>query len=694
MNILFSFDPGTHATGWAVFRRDGAEPWRLVACGVRMRPPRGENRRDSELARRGRAVRAWRRRRKARLSRLRRLLDEAGLLPSPGAARDAVFAADPWALRKAGQTVRLGPGEIGRAILHMAKRRGFVDPHGAPAPGFPIDWAWPRHNAPVRRRRAVRLRAGLADPPPPTRRAGVLAELAAFWVAQARFHEDALSADLLRRIVAAGFIDAPPGTGAKQPANPVVRVALADLAGLCRALVARFGQPACVVAEACLPLDRRSLAAGPSAGVARRIRLRDRPATGEPDNRLSRDWEIDHIIPLARGGRRTRANEELRPAGDNRGKGAGTASAGDAPVAFARRRGRDMAMLGARLIAVLARACGRAPVLSPPDRVARAALDMRLRQGEGKDRDDIGHNALDAVAVAASAVADIAVPAPECVRAAMAFSVAADRAPHGRMHGETIYSAGPAQGGRPTVVARKAVAALSPGEAGRLRDGRLCGELAACVAAAGGHEAGLAAFAALTGIRHVRLVRPAADAIVLPANAGGAPARMALPKRNHAIDIVALRDGAWRAFGVSLHDRMAKDWRPQWERLRLGGKLVMRLHRGDCVELDGDAGRIVLRVHRLAPSNGYVWLAGLAEAGDLGRRHADPGDPFRFAFLSAKGLFARRARAIDISADGRIKPRRCNVQPVFPGSGGPDPEAPETGRPTATDSVCRQAGRR
>lgn len=410
--------------------------------------------------------------------------------------------------------------------------------------------------------------------------------------------------------------------------------------------------------------------------------------------------EIDHAVSLAAGGRMALDNEALLSAADNRRKGASGARPA-APPAFARRRPRDMALIGAGLKRLFA-AIAHAPAASvDPAEVADAARRFALRPQTGKNRDDWRHNADDAVAVALAAFPGLIPPDADDVRRRAVISVAPRRKPRGRMHEETLYAPAVTADGRPAAAARKAVIDLTAGDAAHVRDARLGAALRECLAAESDRAAALAEFSRKTGVRRLRLIRPAADAILLPQNAAGAPRRAVLPKSNYAIDLVVLRDGVWRAFGVTLHDRQRKDWRPQWERLRLGGKLAMRLCKGDCVEIDSEEGRRVLRVQRLAPSNGYVWLAGLAEASDLGRRHADPLDPFRFVFLSARGMQQRRARAVDIDLLGIARPRRTNVDSaslsidrVLSGSGEPDPEAPETGRPTATDSVCRQAAPR
>lgn len=694
MGHLFAFDPGTHAIGWAVFAVGDDGVTRLAACGVHLLPPRGENRRDGELARRDRAVRKWRRRRKARLAALRRLLSGSGLLPTPGEERDRLFSADPWALRQRGQCEPLTPGELGRAILHLAARRGADDPAASTTDVLPIELLWPLHDAPVRQRRAIRNRLGLADPPPSFGRSDTKREFGRLWARQSRWCA-LLGRPGLRDAVENLAFGEPqtraPGPPPRRREDAALRRSLAALSALLAALEDRFGRPQTIAYETALPLDRRALAATGPRTLARRGRARRRSVDSIAGGAWrTRALEIDHIIDLAAGGRVEPANEQLIPAGANRGKGASGRRRADTP-GFARRRRRDMAMIGARLAALLRPAGDSELRPVSPDSTAAMARDRGYRPLPGKNRDDHRHNAADAVAIGLAASPALFAPGLAEILAMAALSVTPVRKPAGRMHCETLYGAGPLRLAKPTIAARKPVRALTKGEIAGVRDGKARARLGACLLDAPEHSAGLAAFRLETGARRLRLLKPAADAIALPANRSGAPDRMVRPRQNYAIDIVAQRDGSWRAFGISLHDRMSADWRPRWEAARLGGKLAMRLCRGDCIELDAEDGRMVFRVHRLAASNGYVWLAGLHEAGDLGRRHGDPTDPFRFLFLSAASLKKRNAVAVDMTPDGRIVARRSNVARGGPGSGEPDPEAPETGRPTATDSVCHQA---
>src|SRR5690606_12914304 len=103
-------------------------------------------------------------------------------------------------------------------------------------------------------------------------------------------------------------------------------------------------------------------------------------------------------------------------------------------------------------------------------------------------------------------------------------------------------------------------------------------------------------------------------------------------------------------------------WRPAWERNKLGGKLVMRLHKGDMIELDDpDGKRRIKVVHRLQPSQNRIYLAPHNEGGDLQKRHDDKEDLFRWDLANIGRLRERRARKVKVDEIGRVKLAKSNV---------------------------------
>jgi len=128
MTIL-GLDVGIASIGWAVIEmKDGAG--RIVAAGTWMFDAPEEKgqtgtRLKSELRRVFRGQRRVVRRRAQRMALVRRIMAEAGLLPT--LHRDAlkIEGLDPWPLRKAGLERRLDPKELAVALGHIARHRGF-----------------------------------------------------------------------------------------------------------------------------------------------------------------------------------------------------------------------------------------------------------------------------------------------------------------------------------------------------------------------------------------------------------------------------------------------------------------------------------------------------------------------------------------------------------------------------------------
>ena len=129
MGTRFAFDLGTSSIGWVIYDLDGAgSPSRLVDAGVRLFSDSRDPKTGESLGSKRRAPKAARRRRDRTLQRRRfveNVLTDAGLLPPPGTKRDALMAADPYALRAKAPCEALSLQEVGRVIWHLNQRRGF-----------------------------------------------------------------------------------------------------------------------------------------------------------------------------------------------------------------------------------------------------------------------------------------------------------------------------------------------------------------------------------------------------------------------------------------------------------------------------------------------------------------------------------------------------------------------------------------
>lgn len=135
MNVAYrlGLDIGTNAIGWCAVTLDAdGRPGDVLDAGVRILTPNDEAGRDPKaratLAAARRTARAARRRHDRFLRRQERLmaiLVEAGLMPADPWERKALEKLDPYWLRKRALDDRLELHELGRALFHLNRRRGF-----------------------------------------------------------------------------------------------------------------------------------------------------------------------------------------------------------------------------------------------------------------------------------------------------------------------------------------------------------------------------------------------------------------------------------------------------------------------------------------------------------------------------------------------------------------------------------------
>ena len=122
-------DLGTNSLGWAIIQLDDElAPRQLVDIGVRIFSDARNPKDKSSNAAQRRGPRGARRNRDRRLQRAERLMNalvDTGLAPRARDARKALAPLDPWVLRARALDEELAPHEIGRALLHLGKRRGF-----------------------------------------------------------------------------------------------------------------------------------------------------------------------------------------------------------------------------------------------------------------------------------------------------------------------------------------------------------------------------------------------------------------------------------------------------------------------------------------------------------------------------------------------------------------------------------------
>lgn len=230
----------------------------------------------------------------------------------------------------------------------------------------------------------------------------------------------------------------------------------------------------------------------------------------------------------------------------------------------------------------------------------------------------------------------------------------------GQLHEETAYGLVEEEidGKRYNLVSRKPIDGLSEGEIGRVRDAALRAELqeVARAAKAAGRKLNeaLAAFGQARGIRRVRVLKTEKSVRVVRHGRGFEKAYV--PGDNHRIEIYELPDGQWAGEGVTVFDANQPGYAPAWRAAHPGAKLVMRVHNGDLIEADFGQGQRIYQVCVLDAGNNRLRLAAHNEAGSLGKRHGDEGDPFRYEIKAYSRLKAASARRMRIDAIGRLSP--------------------------------------
>jgi CRISPR-associated endonuclease Csn1 len=133
-NLVLGLDLGPNSLGWALVNDDPESPAvaKIIDLGVRVFPEGVDNFDTSkEISRNedrriARGMRRQIRRRARRRRKLKEALIGAGLWPSEPERESALYLLDPYELRARAIRERLEPLEIGRALMHLGQRRGFL----------------------------------------------------------------------------------------------------------------------------------------------------------------------------------------------------------------------------------------------------------------------------------------------------------------------------------------------------------------------------------------------------------------------------------------------------------------------------------------------------------------------------------------------------------------------------------------
>lgn len=173
----------------------------------------------------------------------------------------------------------------------------------------------------------------------------------------------------------------------------------------------------------------------------------------------------------------------------------------------------------------------------------------------------------------------------------------------------------------------------------------------------------LAEWSRKTGTRRVRTLKPDETVVPIGQRADGTRYKWVIPGENHHMDIIETVEGKWIGVAKTVFEAARDEadrqrghvpdekWRTEYP----GAKFIMRLHKGDTVQLfDADGVNRIKRVVVLHVKGNCFWLAEHHEAGNLQKRHADKDDPFRWDFANIGKLKSRRARRIHIGHTGRV----------------------------------------
>ena len=128
-DLTLGLDVGPNSVGWSLVDEVSQQ---ILAAGVRVFPEgvdrdqQGGEKSKSQSRREARGMRRQIRRRAQRRRLLRRALAAAGLLPESRDALEQLLAVNPYELRDRGLREKLELNEIGRLLLHLNQRRGFL----------------------------------------------------------------------------------------------------------------------------------------------------------------------------------------------------------------------------------------------------------------------------------------------------------------------------------------------------------------------------------------------------------------------------------------------------------------------------------------------------------------------------------------------------------------------------------------
>lgn len=234
-----------------------------------------------------------------------------------------------------------------------------------------------------------------------------------------------------------------------------------------------------------------------------------------------------------------------------------------------------------------------------------------------------------------------------------------DHGIQGELHEGTNYGVVKAQDGGQRLASRKALVGLTANEIKNIGDDRIRRELIALTEGLGETErkAALLKYSNETGHIRVRIHKKqeAFECITHgPDSKGKSHIRAIIPGDNYCMDIVEAPDGKWHGIAVTRFEAHKPGWKNKWRIYLPDGRLVMRVRNGDLINLIHEGDEKVMKVVRLNPSGGRLYLAPHNEAGEFQKRHEDAEDHFRWDLASISKLKSRQARLVQNTADGQV----------------------------------------
>ena len=216
------------------------------------------------------------------------------------------------------------------------------------------------------------------------------------------------------------------------------------------------------------------------------------------------------------------------------------------------------------------------------------------------------------------------------------------------------------------VVIRRAVTSLTPKQIGQVRDLKIREALEQVLYQAKQDypadkdfkkyfPAALSAWAKQTGTRRVRTLKPADGIVPVDKRQDGTRYKYVIPGSNRHMDIVETPDGKWHGVAQSVFAANQEDTGEGWQTQYPDAKFIMRVHKGDTLQLFDDGENEIKRVVQISPSANRFSLVNHTDAGSFQKRHADSEDPFRWDLATISKLKERRARRVRIDQTGRIR---------------------------------------